>query len=87
METFFFKRINLFSVNNVHRAKAENTLFIYKKFIADTLFLAPSSCRCFIYLFYVTTKEGITWTSKVVALRLLFVGFSSFFKAIKLCQY
>lgn len=28
---FFLQRINLFSVNNVHRAKGEDILFIYKK--------------------------------------------------------
>lgn len=48
METFFFQRINSFSLNNVHRAEGESVLFIYKIFIGDTFFLAPDSCKCFI---------------------------------------
>lgn len=36
-------------MNNVHRAKGENVLFIYKNFTGDTFFLALNSCQCFIY--------------------------------------
>lgn len=65
----FFQRINLFSVNNVHRAKGENILFIYKNFIGGTFFLASNSCKCFIYSvlnhykggYYLGLKSSGSW--------------------------
>lgn len=65
----FFNRINFFSVNNVHRAKGENILFIYKNFIGDTFFLAPNNCKCFICCvlnhyeggYYLSLKSSGSW--------------------------